>query len=77
MYRLGEVHEHPHNVARGAFRETPTGGRELTPVPRFSRTPGQPGPNYAYAGADTDAVLARAGLSKDEIGKLRASGAVA
>jgi alpha-methylacyl-CoA racemase len=77
VYRLGEVHEHPHNVARGAFRETPAGGRELVPAPRFSRTPGQPGPNYAYAGADTDAVLGEAGLSIDEIDKLRAAGAVA
>jgi alpha-methylacyl-CoA racemase len=77
VYRLGEVHEHPHNVARGAFRATPTGGRELVPAPRFSRTPGQPGPNYAYAGADTDAVLGEIGLDGDEVGKLRASGAVA
>ena len=73
VYRLSEAHEHPHNVARGAFREVPGGGRELAPSPRFSRTPGQPQPNYAYPGADTDEVLTRFGLDP---GALRASGAV-
>lgn len=73
VYRLSEAHEHPHNVARGVFRDLPGGGRELVPSPRFSRTPGQPQPNYAYPGADTDEVLTQFGLDPE---KLRASGAV-
>ena len=77
VYRLSEAHEHPHNVARGLFRPTPTGGRELVPIPRFSRTPGQPGPSYAYAGADTEEVLGEFGFDHHDIAKLRAGGAVA
>ena len=77
VYRLSEAHTHPHNVARGLFRETPAGGREVIPVPRFSRTPGEPQPNYAYPGADTDAVLGAFGFSADDIAKLRSAGAVA
>lgn len=75
VYRLHEAHEHPANKARGVFRPTPDGsGTELAPAPRFSRTPGQPQPNYAYAGADTDAILTELGL---DAGKLRSVGAVA
>ncbi|MBX6387755.1 MAG: CoA transferase [Frankia sp.] len=75
VYRLHEAHEHPANKARGVFRETLDGrGLEVAPVPRFSRTPGEPGMSYAYPGADTDAVLAEIGLDP---AKLRATGAVA
>jgi alpha-methylacyl-CoA racemase len=77
VYRLSEAHTHPHNVARGLFRETPSGGREVIPIPRLSRTPGEPGPSYAYAGADTDDVLGEFGFSSDDIAKLRSAGAVA
>lgn len=73
VYRLDEAHEHPANKARGVFRETPDGGRELAPAPRFSRTPGDPRPNYAYPGADTDEILGELGLDAE---KLRAAGAV-
>lgn len=74
VYRLDEAHEHPANIARGVFRDTPDGGQELAPAPRFSRTPGQPQPNYAFPGADTDEILDELGLDAD---KLRANGAVA
>lgn len=75
VYRLHEAHEHPANKARGVFRPTPDGsGTELAPAPRFSRTPGQPQPNYAFAGSDTDAILGELGL---DAGKLRSVGAVA
>jgi alpha-methylacyl-CoA racemase len=74
VYGFAEAHEHPAHQARGVFRDTPDGGMELVPPPRFSRTPPQPGPSYAHAGADTDAVLAELGLDPAE---LRASGAVA
>jgi alpha-methylacyl-CoA racemase len=73
VYRLAEAHEHPANKARGVFREAPGGGMELAPAPRFSKTPGQPRPNYAYRGAYTEEVLAELGLDAE---KLRAAGAV-
>lgn len=73
VYRLHEAHEHPANVERGVFREAPDGTLELAPAPRFSRTPGRPRPNYAYAGADTDAILDDLGLDAE---KLRATGVV-
>jgi alpha-methylacyl-CoA racemase len=73
VYRLGDAHEHPANQARQVFRDAPGGGTELAPAPRFSRTPGQPGSNYAYPGADTDEVLAEVGLDPQ---KLREAGAV-
>jgi alpha-methylacyl-CoA racemase len=74
VYRFGEAHEHPANRARGVFREAPGGERELVPSPRFSRTPGGPGPSYAHPGSDTDAILDELGL---DAAVLRSSGAVA
>ena len=41
VYRFGEAHEHPHNVAREVFVPTPDGGRQVAPAPRFSRTRGR------------------------------------
>ncbi len=77
VYRFGEAHEHPHNVARGMFVPAPDGGRQVAPAPRFSRTAAAPGTSFAYPGADTDAVLSELGLDAREIARLRASGAVA
>jgi alpha-methylacyl-CoA racemase len=77
VYRFGEAHEHPHNVAREVFVPAPDGGRQVAPAPRFSRTGATPGPSFAYPGADTDAVLAELGLAAEEIARLRAAGAVA
>jgi alpha-methylacyl-CoA racemase len=77
VYRFGEAHEHPHNVARDLFVPTPDGGRQVAPAPRFSRTAATPGLSAAYPGADTDAVLGELGLGAEEIARLRASGAVA
>ncbi len=77
VYRFGEAHEHPHNVARGAFLTTADGGRQVAPAPRFSRTPGAARPAYAYPGCDTDSVLAEFGFTTEAIAALRASGAVA
>jgi len=76
VYRFGEAHEHPHNVAREVFVPTPDGGRQVAPAPRFSRTRAEPGSSYAYPGADTDAVLGEVGYSADEIARLRDSRAV-
>jgi len=77
VYRFGEAHEHPHNVARDMFVPTPDGGRQVAPAPRFSRTRVEPGSSYAHAGADTDAVLTEFGFDPAEITRLRAAGAVA
>ena len=77
VYRFGEAHEHPHNVARDLFVPTPDGGRQVAPAPRFSRTVATPGPSIAYQGADTDEVLRELGLDAAEIARLRAGGAVA
>ena len=76
VYRFGEAHEHPHNVAREVFVPTPDGGRQVAPAPRFSRTRAEPGRSYAYPGVDTDAVLGEVGFSADDVARLRASGAV-
>ena len=77
VYRFGEAHEHPHNVARDLFVPTPDGGRQVAPAPRFSRTIATPGPSIAYQGADTDAVLRELGIDAEEVARLRATGAVA
>jgi alpha-methylacyl-CoA racemase len=77
VYRLGEAHEHPHNVARRVFVPTPDGGRQVAPAPRFSRTVAEPGVSFAYPGVDTDAVLAEFGFSAADVARLRGSGAIA
>jgi alpha-methylacyl-CoA racemase len=80
VMRLPEAHEHPHNIARGAFVQTPDGGRQVRPSPRLSGMAGNGdvvNRSYAYVGADTDVVLGEFGLSAAEIGALRSSGVVA
>jgi len=77
VYRFGEAHEHPHNVARNVFLPAPGGGLQVAPAPRFSRTQAEPGDSYAYPGVDTDAVLGEFGYSAADVAKLRAAGAVA
>jgi len=72
---LAEAREYPHNRERGVFlegRPTP----ELAPTPRMSLTPGEPGQSPAWPGADTDAVLAEAGFSEDEVSALREAGTI-
>jgi len=72
---LWEAPEHPANVARNVFT---TVGDVIQPnaAPRFSRTSSAIQGPPAHAGQHTDEVLADAGLSADEIAKLRDSGAV-
>jgi len=73
---MSEAPSHPHNVERGAFVEI-GGFAQPAPAPRFSRTePRVPGP-AAHPGQHTDAALADWGFSPDELGKLRASKAIA
>jgi alpha-methylacyl-CoA racemase len=73
---MTEAPEHPHNAARGTFVEM-GGVRQPAPAPRFSVTPAEIDRPPPGRGADSDAILDRAGLSPEEIGKLRESGAIA
>jgi alpha-methylacyl-CoA racemase len=73
-----EAVRYPHNSARECFWSFgPNAEPAVRPVPRFSRTPPEFGAPLRGPGADTDAVLADFGFSRTEVGKLRASGAVA
>ncbi len=73
---MAEAPAHPHNLQRGAFVEV---GEVVqpAPAPRFSGTPVAVPGRPARPGRDTDEVAAAAGFSPDEIGKLRAAGAIA
>lgn len=71
-----EAGDNPHLRARGTFVEV-EGVSQPAPAPRFSATPAQIDRPPKLPGADTDALLAEAGLKREEIGRLRHSGAVA
>lgn len=64
-----------HNRSRGTF-VTVDDVTQPAPAPRFSGSPASIGHGPVEVGAHTDEVLAGLGLSDDEIGKLRASGAI-
>lgn len=70
-----EAARHPHNVARGTHVEV-NGLEQNAPAPRFSRTPAQAPQAPRRAGEDTDAILAEAGYSRQQIEELRAGGAL-
>jgi alpha-methylacyl-CoA racemase len=72
---LAEAARHPHNVARGTFIEV-DGVQQNAPAPRFSRTPAAAVRGPRPPGADTESVLRDAGMSADDIERLRAAGAV-
>ena len=73
VLRIDEVAKHPHAVARGGYIEV-AGVTQPAPAPRFSRSqPAQPTP-AVKPGTHTDAILAEAGFSADEIAALRAGG---
>lgn len=72
---MSEAAEHPHNSDRGTFLEV-EGVSQPAPAPRFSKTPARVDRGPSGPGADTDAVLSAAGLSDEEIGRLRESGAI-
>ena len=72
---IPEAYEHPQNTLRNTFVEV-AGVRQPAPAPRFQRTPSAVAGPPAHPGANTDDVLAKAGFGADEIGKLRAEGAV-
>jgi alpha-methylacyl-CoA racemase len=72
---MGEVHEHPHNRARGTFVEV-NGARQPRPAPRFSRTEAEIGGPPAAIGAHTDAILGDLGIDAAGIAALREAGTV-
>ncbi len=72
---LSEAPQHRHMQERASFIEL-GGVTQPAPAPRFSRsTPAAPRPP-SQPGADTDAGLARWGLSAEQIAALRAAGAI-
>lgn len=73
---MTEAGDHPHNMERGTFVAI-DGVRQPAPAPRFGATPARIEAPPSSTGSDTDAVLAEAGLSPAEVGKLRDSGAIA
>jgi alpha-methylacyl-CoA racemase len=73
---LDEAAKHPHNVARKTFIEV-NGVVQNAPAPRFSRTASATPQAGRQPGQDTQSVLLEAGLSKTEIERLCAQGAVA
>jgi alpha-methylacyl-CoA racemase len=73
---FAEAVAHPHNAARGTYIVDGAGTIQPAPAPRFLGTPTAPPQPAPAAGADTDAVLAEAGLGPAEIEELRAQGVV-
>ena len=75
VLKLGEVHRHPHAVARGTYVEV-AGVVQPGPAPRFDRSvPGQPRP-APEVGAHTAEVLAECGFTDEDIARLRSSGVI-
>ena len=68
---MADVAVHPHMSARATVVER-DGIAQPAAAPRFSATPAAMGQPAVAAGADTDAVLKRAGYSAAEISDLRA-----
>ncbi len=73
---LDEAADHPANVARNVFVDGIGGKKMPAPAPRLSRTPGIGGAHAPLPGADTDEILASAGLATDTLAELRSLGAV-
>lgn len=71
---LDEVHRHPHAQARGTYVEL-DGVVQPAPAPRFDRSVPAPPRSAPQIGQHTDAVLAEAGFTAEEIAALRAAGA--
>jgi alpha-methylacyl-CoA racemase len=72
---LGEAMEHPHNQARGTYREV-NGVRQPAPAPRFSATPGEIGRAPVAIGTDTRQVLDVLGYSPAEAAQLANDGVI-
>jgi formyl-CoA transferase len=81
VYTIAEIAVDPHYAARGNIERIPAlgGGTVAAPgiVPKLSETPGQVRHAAPALGEQTDAVLAQAGLSPEQIAELRRKGVVA
>jgi alpha-methylacyl-CoA racemase len=77
ILNLGEVGDHPHNVARELLIPDARGKLEPAPAPRLSRTPGDGRRPLPDVGEHTRAVLAEYGFSESDVARLVESGAVA
>jgi alpha-methylacyl-CoA racemase len=73
---LQEAPSHPHNQARGTFRQR-DGAVQPAPAPRFSRTPAEPVGPAPLRGEHTRQVLQDWGFGAPEIDALQRSGAIA
>lgn len=72
---LGEVHEHPHHLARDSFIEV-AGVSQPAPAPRFGRTAGEVSLPPPLPGEHTTEILKDWGFSDEEARELRACGAL-
>jgi len=73
---MSEALEHPHMRARSTFTEV-DGLAQPSPAPRFSRSTLDAPRPPSHPGADTEAGLARWGVTAERIAELRANGAIA
>ncbi len=80
IYTVADIAADPHYAARGMIENVQmTDGSQLSLpgiVPKLSLTPGAHRRNAPSVGQDSDAVLARMGLSSAQISQLRARGIV-
>ena len=70
-----EAESHPHNVARNAYLSV-GGSTMASPAPRFDRTPAATPQPARPMGADTEAALAAAGVSSEDLARLKSAGAL-
>lgn len=73
---MDEAPRHRHNRSRETFVDV-GGVTQPAPAPRFSSTPAAVPTAPVSPGSDTDSILTGLGYSPEDIGKLRASRAVA
>jgi len=81
IYTARDIAQDPHYLARDMLlTQTTREGYQLTVpgvVPKLSATPGSIRSSAPHLGEDTDAVLAEAGLSEQQIALLRSRGVIA
>ena len=73
---MSEAPQHPHNKERKTFIDL-EGVTQPAPAPRFSRTEPEVVSSPSIVGEHTNEVLSSIGLSEEDIGSLKSSGAVA
>ena len=80
VYTAKDIAEDPHYRARGMLlKQTTRDGYEVEVpgiVPKLSATPGRVRSSAPHLGDDTDAVLAEAGLTPEQIALLRSKGVI-